>query len=576
MPDRSPVVPVPTPGTPARAALEAQIEQVQKNFRKDHSRAIVERKNLALLYTNAIPTYTPQLGPGLFLDQTWDAVGVSASKAPKRSTKFYALSTYLCDHLPQVEIADSSGGTLPYPVTTYTQNADSLYRVLWILSGSREVPDYVQQFLTDFPPKEYDRVWNWGLSEERLLQSPALPWASWTQRPGSASIARDRVERARSVCENLERQAQLAAARFQAAQYILATEQSLFAPIRRLPTEIITEILCLLSHQQGFMALSQVCRTWRSHCTVPAIQRFIVLTSERTYSHNYMGFFPHATLLAHPDQASWVLDTLSLLTPTATSTLVLHWEAPVSRRLLSSFLEVPLLWTSFRVERYNELDTVASALLRSTIPRMLNLSSLSLNGHVDQRITTPPSVSSLSLRYVPLGEQVIDCDWSRILTYRETGTRPKLSVAHLRLMTSLTTLTLVGVSLPTESVALPTLYTLRITGTPGIRQKDDSPIGLVAVNLAVLELSGVPHQGAHILPLVNILQARHVDRIQADFIQPEEIAELFRLNASLDLELGNEGPASFFSSLTNVALQALTDLPLLTGSITTPGVLEPS
>ncbi|KAJ7437134.1 hypothetical protein B0H11DRAFT_2294558 [Mycena galericulata] len=122
-----------SPGTPARAALDSQIEQ---------------------------------LGPGLFLDPTWDAVGVSASKAPKRSTKFYALSTYLCDHLPEVEIADSSGSTLPYPVTTYTQNADSLYRVLWILSGSREVPDYVQQFLTDFPPKEYDRVWNWGLCEE--------------------------------------------------------------------------------------------------------------------------------------------------------------------------------------------------------------------------------------------------------------------------------------------------------------------------------------------------------------------------------------------------------------------------
>ncbi|KAJ7437133.1 hypothetical protein B0H11DRAFT_2255691 [Mycena galericulata] len=382
-----------------------------------------------------------------------------------------------------------------------------------------------------------------------LLQSPALPLASWSQSPSNASIARDRVERARAVCENLDRQAQLAAAHLQAAQYILATEQSLFAPIRRLPTEILTEILCLLSHQQGIIALSQVCRTWRSHCTVPAIQRFVVLTSERTYSHNYMGFFPHGTLLAHPDQASW--------------------EAPISLRLLSSFLKVPLLWTSFRVERYNELDTVASALLRSTIPRMLNLSSLSLNGHVDQRITTPPSVSSLSLRYVPLGEQVIDCDWLRILTYRETGTRPTISVAHLRQMTSLTTLTLVGVSLPTEYVALLTLHTLRITGTTGIRQKDHSPIGLIAVNLAVLELSGVPHQGAHILPLVNILQARHVERIQADFIQPEEIAELFRLNASLDLELGNEGPSSFFSSLTNIALQALTNLPLLNGTITT-------
>ncbi|KAJ7668878.1 hypothetical protein B0H17DRAFT_1209851 [Mycena rosella] len=144
-------------GSQLRKGLDGQIKKAEQRFRSDHSRAILERKILALLYEH--------FGPGIFLDETWDAIGDSASKAAKRSVTFHKLSQQICTKLPTYPEVTEQTQDLPYPVLTYEQNADSLYRILRILSGSETVPDYVQAFMEAHPPKQYGMEWNWGYAE---------------------------------------------------------------------------------------------------------------------------------------------------------------------------------------------------------------------------------------------------------------------------------------------------------------------------------------------------------------------------------------------------------------------------
>ncbi|KAJ7825533.1 hypothetical protein B0H13DRAFT_2442315 [Mycena leptocephala] len=124
-------------GSQEKAEIQDEIDSAFKKFKKDHANVIKERKNLALLYDH--------FGPGIFLDQVWDTVGAS----------------HICANLP-----DWDGMPLPLPASTYSPNANSLYRILYILTGSDVVPEYVTAFIQMHPPKEYGEDWTWGLYDE--------------------------------------------------------------------------------------------------------------------------------------------------------------------------------------------------------------------------------------------------------------------------------------------------------------------------------------------------------------------------------------------------------------------------
>ncbi|KAJ6453648.1 hypothetical protein C8R47DRAFT_1228949 [Mycena vitilis] len=137
-------------GSQAKAESDTKVEKARAKFRKDHGKAILERKNLALLYQ--------KFGPGIFLDRVWDTVGDSASLPTKRSTIFHKLTAKICTNLPQFEDAP-----VPLPTTTYAVNADSLYRILRILTGGDEVSQYICEYIRKNPPEEYGLDFTWGL-----------------------------------------------------------------------------------------------------------------------------------------------------------------------------------------------------------------------------------------------------------------------------------------------------------------------------------------------------------------------------------------------------------------------------
>jgi hypothetical protein len=98
------------------------------------------------------------------LDELWNTVGEQGpSKPVKRSTTFLDVSEYICEHLPTIPGIEEEQ---PISVLTHQENADSLYRILSILTGSAEVSEHVRAFLVKHPPKDYGVYWKWGLLED--------------------------------------------------------------------------------------------------------------------------------------------------------------------------------------------------------------------------------------------------------------------------------------------------------------------------------------------------------------------------------------------------------------------------
>ncbi|KAJ7629714.1 hypothetical protein DFH06DRAFT_1225232 [Mycena polygramma] len=138
-----------------KADLEQEIHKEEKRWKKDFGRVVKQRRTLLMLYR--------KFGPGIFLDEICETVGPRGpSKPVKRSVQFVKVAEYICANLPNMPHPNEE---LPLPMSTHVWNADSLYRILQILSGSDVVPVHVQNFLRAHPPDDCDEEWKWGLNE---------------------------------------------------------------------------------------------------------------------------------------------------------------------------------------------------------------------------------------------------------------------------------------------------------------------------------------------------------------------------------------------------------------------------
>ncbi|KAJ7918308.1 hypothetical protein B0H13DRAFT_2321475 [Mycena leptocephala] len=141
-------------GSQQRCDLDKEIKDSCKKWRRNHGHAIKERKNLALMYHN--------FGPAVFLDRFWDTVGSSASIPTRRSVHFHQICEHITANLPNCE-ADVP---LPSTILTYQRNFESLYRILEILTGSDDVPEYVRTFVEENPPEEHGVEWRWEVNDD--------------------------------------------------------------------------------------------------------------------------------------------------------------------------------------------------------------------------------------------------------------------------------------------------------------------------------------------------------------------------------------------------------------------------
>ncbi|KAJ7641262.1 hypothetical protein FB45DRAFT_1000020 [Roridomyces roridus] len=144
-------------GSPDRLELDADLTKAEKKFHNQHSRLLKRRKEVAKLYQH--------FGPGVLLDPTWDTINADGSPIT-RSPLFPKLVDYVCDNIPDSDLDENF--KMPYPAAgTYLPNADSLYHILWNLTGSTVVSEYVKDYIEENPPNVYgDYVWTFGLVGE--------------------------------------------------------------------------------------------------------------------------------------------------------------------------------------------------------------------------------------------------------------------------------------------------------------------------------------------------------------------------------------------------------------------------
>ncbi|KAJ6497599.1 hypothetical protein C8R45DRAFT_983538 [Mycena sanguinolenta] len=143
-----------TAGSRARNLLEKSLQTDLTRYKRDYGRAIAQRKTILRLYR--------MFGPGVFLDTLWETIGPNGPSQPvKRSTEFTKLVRHLCNVMP-----NSPQKSCLLPVSRYEWTADSLYRVLEILTGSTVVSEYVREFMVQHPPTAAeDATFHWGLRE---------------------------------------------------------------------------------------------------------------------------------------------------------------------------------------------------------------------------------------------------------------------------------------------------------------------------------------------------------------------------------------------------------------------------